>query len=33
VQSANTRKEIENSLIKKEQFTTYCKAKDPGENK
>ena len=33
VRSANTRKEIENSLTKKEPFTTYCKAKDPKENK
>lgn len=33
VQSATTRKEIENSLTKKEPFTTYCKARDPKENK
>lgn len=33
VQSANTRKEIENSLIKKEMFTTYSKAKNSKENK
>jgi len=33
VQSANTRKKIENNLIKKEPFTNYCKTKNPGENK